>query len=723
MHPRLRSSFVSLLIVAILVTACGGEVTPTAAAPVASGSEPAAPANGPAATDEAPADNGDVAATAAVSATSVYLPATLVATDGEAPATGHPRLWLTPDLVTTLRAQATAANPLWVDGLLPLAERARSDMDSGLIIAEDCGQRAYSGYPVEMYAEFFAFLSLVHPNSAERSDYATRARTLLMHGLNLAALGPSDDESHRCAGDPDSPAFLPYRGPAFYTEDSDRPRWHGEGWALAIDWIYATLTAEDKATIATVFTRWGEEIIERAYHHPEPVGVINDPALLADRTQVRWAGNNYFTAHMRNLGLLALALDPADGGDALEGYLENAIGAWLYLFDELTYTDAQGGLLPEGFEYSPQTASYAMQFLLALKTASRADTGRYGQKVIASANPFWNDFVTGYLHSLSPQTENDPDFGQIYLPAWYGDAQHYWLTDFIDVFGSMGIYAALTGDQAQLNTLRWLELNTPAGGSADLAGRVRGVDNLRGAILYFILFPPDAPAPTDPRPALATGYAAPGMRRLFSRTSWGEEAAWLTYALSWNEIDHQMADGNHFEFYRNGEWLTKARTGYANIAEGIASSEFRNTMALQNVRPADLGDDDFRVDLWRRGSQYNLVASGDPGPLLHSFGDGYTFAGGDATNLYNSEREMSTAVEHASRALLWIQPDLILVYDRGDSPADLFKRVWFQLPQVATVSGQRGVMTSAGGQQLAIDTLLPAGATMQMADPAQENIR
>jgi hypothetical protein len=454
-----------------------------------------------------------------------------------------------------------------------------------------------------------------------------------MHGLNLAALGPSDDESHRCAGDPDSPAFLPYRGPAFYTEDSDRPRWHGEGWALAIDWIYATLTAEDKATIATVFTRWGEEIIERAYHHPEPVGVINDPALLADRTQVRWAGNNYFTAHMRNLGLLALALDPADGGDALEGYLENAIGAWLYLFDELTYTDAQGGLLPEGFEYSPQTASYAMQFLLALKTASRADTGRYGQKVIASANPFWNDFVTGYLHSLSPQTENDPDFGQIYLPAWYGDAQHYWLTDFIDVFGSMGIYAALTGDQAQLNTLRWLELNTPAGGSADLAGRVRGVDNLRGAILYFILFPPDAPAPTDPRPALATGYAAPGMRRLFSRTSWGEEAAWLTYALSWNEIDHQMADGNHFEFYRNGEWLTKARTGYANIAEGIASSEFRNTMALQNVRPADLGDDDFRVDLWRRGSQYNLVASGDPGPLLHSFGDGYTFAGGDATNL------------------------------------------------------------------------------------------
>ena len=177
MHPRLRSSLVSLLIIAILVTACGGEATPTTAAPVVIAATPAEepPAT---ATVELPADGGDVAATAAVSATAVYLPATLVATDGGEPATGHPRLWLTPDLVTTLRAQATAANPLWVDGLLPLAERARSDMDAGLIIAEDCGQRAYSGYPVEMYAEFFAFLSLVHPNGAERSDYATRARSL-----------------------------------------------------------------------------------------------------------------------------------------------------------------------------------------------------------------------------------------------------------------------------------------------------------------------------------------------------------------------------------------------------------------------------------------------------------------------------------------------------------------------------------------------------------------
>ena len=39
--------------------------------------------------------------------------------------------------------------------------------------------------------------------------------------------------------------------------------------------------------------------------------LVNDPALLANRTAVRWAGNNYFTSHIRNVGLMALALDPA----------------------------------------------------------------------------------------------------------------------------------------------------------------------------------------------------------------------------------------------------------------------------------------------------------------------------------------------------------------------------------------------------------------------------
>ena len=82
---------------------------------------------------------------------------------------------------------------------------------------------------------------------------------------------------------------------------------------------------------------------------------------------------------------------------------------------------------------------------------------------------------------------------------------------------------------------------------------MRNPDDFREAILYFMLFDPAAEPTTDPRPALATDFQAPGLNRLFSRTGWGTDASWFTYGLSWNSIDHQMADSNSFAFYRNGE--------------------------------------------------------------------------------------------------------------------------------------------------------------------------
>ena len=696
-----------ILVTLVLLVACAAQ------GPVSTGT-PAAPVASAAAPSDPPASGATRASGPAAGPTRA--PA--------AAATGHPRLWLTPDSVVRLRGWATAANPLYTDGLAPLAERARADMDAGLVPGEDCGQRAYTEYPSEAYAELFAFLSLVGPDPALRASDAVRARTLLMHVINAAAKGPAaeGDQTHRCPGDPDTPVYPPFRDPAFFTEDSDRPRWYGEGFALTVDWIYPILSAADKSAIRTVFTRWGGEIIERGYHHPEPVGLLRNPQLTADRAQVRWAGNNYFAAHMRNLGMLSMALDEADSSPTLRGYLANATGAWLYLFDAATRGESRGGLLPEGFEYSPQTASYAIQLLLALRTAGQDNPALHGPEVVLADNPFWDDMVRAYLHSLSPATTTDPEGDwPIYQPAWYGDAQRYRLADYIDAFGALGVHDQLGGSAERLEALRWIQTNTPPGGAARLSERVRGADSFRSAILYFMLLDPAAPAPADPRSGMPTELLAPGTQRLFSRTGWDSGAAWLTYALPWNTIDHQHAEGNHFEFYRRGEWLTKARVGYANIAEGIASSEFRNSVAIQNARPADRSDDDWRIDLWRRGSQWNLVG-GEPGPLLSSSGADYTYAAGDATDLYNAPGEQAAEVGHASRALLWLKPDLILVYDRAVAPAGRFKRFWLQLPRPAAVSGLRATMATASGQQLFVSTLLPTGATMRLVDPSEDNV-
>ena len=169
-----------------------------------------------------------------------------------------------------------------------------------------------------------------------------------------------------------------------------------------------------------MFLRWINENLNAAItdlNHPVPIGVLNSPVLVQSRLAVRFAGNNYYTAHMRNIGLMAASFDSADDpGNTLRDFVANAAGAWLYVFDNLTRNEGSGGLLPEGFEYSPQTAGYAVQLLLALKTAGLDDSKQYGPQSVLANNPFFDQLLPAYLHSLSPATATNTDVGEAYQP-------------------------------------------------------------------------------------------------------------------------------------------------------------------------------------------------------------------------------------------------------------------------------------------------------------------
>ncbi|HEY7036699.1 MAG TPA: hypothetical protein VH482_35555 [Thermomicrobiales bacterium] len=629
------------------------------------------------------------------------------------PVAGHPRLWLTAGDLPRLRGRATETNPIWQDGLLVLAEQLKTNMDAGHVPGEDSGGYDWEQYPTENYAEFFAFLSLVHPDTAAREDYAQRARTLLMHAIAEAAKGPAADQ--------------PFRDPVFAT--FNRSRWWGEGFPLTVDWIYGALSAEDKTAIREVFLRWVDDNLAASTtsnNHPEPVGLVNDPKLLADPVAVRWAGNNYFAAHMRNIGLMALAFDPADDPDGkLTGAVELATGAWLYMVDHLLRTDARGGMPTEGFEYSPQQLAYVVEFLLALHTAGRDDPAVLGPQVVLTGNPFWDEMLPAYLNSLSPVPVLVKDYeylGPLYQPAWYGDGQNYWAPDFIALFGALGRYDDLTGNTDRLQALRWIQTNLAPGGAEQMVPqRIAEAEDTHDPIFYFLLFDPAALAPPDPHPGAPTSHFAPGIGRLLVRTGWEADATWFTYALGWIVVDHQHCDGNQFEFYRKGEWLTKERTGYGF---NIGCSDYHNTLALENNRPAHDDPDDYRHIQWQRGSQWWGEPAGDPSILAMSIADDYVYALGDATNLYNSTYENADDVLHASRSIVWLKPDHIVVYDRAATQTDgRFKRFWLNLPAAATVDGNQATVTTASGQQLVVTTVLPADATItsEPAEPLEEN--
>ncbi|MCE9579399.1 MAG: hypothetical protein K8W52_40125 [Deltaproteobacteria bacterium] len=607
-------------------------------------------------------------------------------------ATDHPRLWIRSADLPRLRGWAVAQNPTWLD-LQRLATRAKDDMDAGHV-AEDDGSAHYVSYPTETYAQLFAFMSLVDPDATARADWASRARALLMHAVGEAAKGLAPGQ--------------PFRDPDFAI--NDRSRWNGEGFPLTVDWIYGSLSAADKAQIRGVFLGWIDQDIHDSYNRPVPEDVTYDPILVADRAQVRWAGNNYATAHMRNIGLMAMALDAADDpGDALRGRLDNAIGAWLYKVDELLRTDAAGGLSPEGFEYGPQSLGYVAQFLLALRTAGKDDPARWHDLagVQLSANPFWAQVVPAYVNSLSPVPITHDYRGPLYECAWYGDGQHTQAPDFIETFGPLAIYAQLTGNAAGAAQIAWIQTHQAPGGAEGLADRVGKTEAFSASILYFLTLDP-AVAPIDPHATAPTRHVAPGIGRVLARTAWTDDASWFTWSLGWQGIDHQDGDGNAFELYRHGEFLTKKRIGYGY---GYETSDNSNTLAIENDPPDHM---DYRALLWQRGSQWPGDNDGDPTIVALSTGDPrFVAATGDATTLYDSAHELSQDVQHASRSIVWLAPDHVVIYDRATTgKADRFKRFWMGTPALATVAGARATMLSPGGQQLFVTSLLPTTAVV-----------
>src|SRR5206468_349641 len=102
-------------------------------------------------------------------------------------------------------------------------------------------------------------------------------------------------------------------------------------------------------------------------------------------------------------------------------------------------------------------------------------------------------------------------------------------------------------------------------------------------------------------------------------------------------------------------------------------------------------------------------------------GHGYTYALGDATNLYNARYYHLTGVRHASRSIVWLQPDVIVVYDRADTARPGFKRFWLQLPAPAQVSGRQATVRTPGRQKLIVTSLLPVGATVGAQGPPVED--
>jgi hypothetical protein len=698
------------------------------------------------------------------------------------PVTGHPRLWITSADLPRLQSWATASNPIYKTGVQTVLAQAIVDYNTCF----PDGVNAASPYPdpgdaqgyinitpsgglSEQDAEVFAFQSLIDPSPSSRILYAKHARNLIMHAMDLAALGPLSN--------------APFRDPLFPTYN--RANLTGQAWPLVVDWIYNAvdagnqpiLSTQDKATIRSVFLIWANACLN-AYttggDHPSPIGSENSTTLLPNGNAYRMASNNYYLGHARLLTMMSLALDPADDpavdpsqtigtlGNSMRSYIADATGAWLYqeyamvgekpkivsdygLQQNASVGIASGGMPPEGMLYGH---SYGFLFgqLLALKTAGFADTSLSGpQAALANGAPVFDRFVNAFTTSLVPSAQlptlpfTDPltqvnssetYLGDVYEMASYGDILRMYITpDFVEPFGLLNLLDRQNNDTSRFNAERWFALNALQGGASALTERITnpwsyGVED---TLMTFLLLDPAAAAPTDPRLGTPTAfYDAPQGRLVEHYPDYSAGSSLFDFRCSWNSINHQQDDANQFELFRKGEWLTKGLANYDNNDVG-QSTDFHNTLSLQNWCASNItstnpngipsGLQFYEPPLWAIGSQWPLgLSAGDP-TAMTSVAPAYTYAFGDTTNLYNLPNQWTPSngavdILHASRSILWLKPDHIVVYDRATSQhPGLFKRFNLTVIGNPVITGSLTTTTTPGGQHLYINSLLPNTST------------
>jgi hypothetical protein len=669
------------------------------------------------------------------------------------PVTSHPRLWLTTPDLAKYRSWAVSTNSIYQQGLRIVIQQCVTDYQTQYFpggVANtnypDFGDtQGYTGLLTEADAVVLAFASLIDPDPVKRSQYAKYARDLLVYALNQAAMGTL--------------ANAPFRDRLFAVYN--RANGGGEDWPLAVDWIYnATdtngqpiLSAGDKLTIRNGFMTWASQCLTASTtggDSPAPVGVLNSQQLLPNGSAYRMAANNYYDGHARLMTMMALAIDPADDppvntnlsvsalGNSLRSYLDNAVGAWLFqqyamfgdassvitnygLANNSSVGLASGGLPPEGMLYG-HSIGFILGNLLALQTAGYNDPNFLGPQAALINSPVWGRFSTAMLSSLVPAAQVFPSasyMGPVYQMDSYGDLLRLWMTpESMIPISLQALLEQRNGVTNHLAAARWFVTHAVEGGSAALLNRVSnpwsyGVDQ---SILYFMLLDPSAVPAPDPRPQLPLAFQDAPLGRIIDRTAWAPNAAQFDFLANWISINHQQAAAGQFEFYRNGEWLTKEVSNYDDNWNG-QSSMWHNTLALQNWCSAGDPNLSFGEQLFLNGSEYVLGESaGDPITLMSS-SPGYTYASADLTPLFNQPQIWQPQlalmdIQQATRNIIWIKPDHIVVYDRAASAHPGFKRFNLNFITTPSIAGNTITEVTPSGQNLFVQTLLPANATL-----------
>ncbi len=407
--------------------------------------------------------------------------------------------------------------------------------------------------------------------------------------------------------------------------------------ALVYDWCFTKVSSAQR-------TRWLK------YANQAVWNVWNPTAAKWGSATIPWSGwstndpsDNYYYSFLRATMLLGLA---AKGEDA-------QADAWITQFrdtkiiNQLVPTfnaDLVGGGSREGTGYG-----VAMRRLFELYDFWQATTGEN----LSLRTGHTRQSLLAALHQLVPTRDRVAPTGDLSRDstAAFFDYHRNYLQELIQQFA--------TDTLAKRAKTQLAASSVPAMGSSFMR-------------VYDFLYD-NANVTAQPIDGLNTTYHAKGIGEIYTRSGWDTHATWVNLIAGPYTQSHAHQDQGSLMIYKDG-WL--AHDAVIHSSSGLTQA----TTAHGLVR-IDSGGQPVR----QIANTISKVTA------LHQ-GTGYTHVASDLTPAYGG----NAAVQKAQREIVYLLPDVVIVFDRVQSTASTQQTWQLVSPVAASISGTTATITSAG---------------------------
>jgi hypothetical protein len=439
-----------------------------------------------------------------------------------------------------------------------------------------------------------------------------------------------------------------------FIDSSYTGRYLGKYLALGLDWLdgYSGLSSSFRTQVITNLESWFNYLQNNSWQHNNP----------ASNYGAGDYASNVFTA------LALLNRDPANGPSLLTQALADRTNNLLPLLQSQASAGygpwwgrgLQGGFWDEGWSYGWGAAENLLEAAQALQVSGQISAASYQANEGAWANQVLTDLLEA---QPSPNTVyNGGDWSQ--YPAAFLDKQ---------------LFYVLSGTATDPNAVAYANYVLQNYTTKD-----------RNDFTDLLFSNPSIPASNWS--ALPLQSFAPGTGLLLARSDWGTSPTWVAFQFENIQASHQVYTAGQLQIQRGADDLLVNTTALDQTQSPQVESTYGNTVVV------DDNGDGLQSNRYAMSTYY-----GSPGLVVNAYEatNAYAYLSGDYHAAYSNKNKPGGGgpVSELNRQLVYLRPDLVLVYDRVTTVKSTYpKQLRWHFSKTPTVSGNSFVETVGGSK-------------------------